>query len=46
LVDEDIKGSFQIDLDDIIGAKLDFDPVGHYAREEVVMEALLGVRKP
>lgn len=31
-------------MDDIIGAKLDFDPVGHYSREEIVMEALTNAR--
>jgi hypothetical protein len=30
----------QIDLSLIDGAKLDFDPVGHYAREEMLMDLL------
>lgn len=25
----------QVDLDSLVGAKLDFDPVGHYARDDL-----------
>lgn len=28
---------FQLDLNQLIGARLDFDPVGHYAREELLL---------
>lgn len=35
LVDEEGILTAEIDLDDILGAKLDFDPVGHYARPDL-----------
>ncbi|MFC0283565.1 carbon-nitrogen hydrolase family protein [Camelimonas abortus] len=35
LVDEEGILTADIDLDDILGAKLDFDPVGHYARPDL-----------
>lgn len=33
--------SIQLDLDSLDGARLDFDPVGHYAREELLKGLLL-----
>ncbi|MFD1330412.1 carbon-nitrogen hydrolase family protein [Methylopila musalis] len=35
LVDEEGMLTADVDIDDIIGAKLDFDPVGHYARPDI-----------
>ena len=35
LVDEEGILTAEIDVDDLIGAKLDFDPVGHYARPDL-----------
>ncbi|MFG1211025.1 carbon-nitrogen hydrolase family protein [Xanthobacter flavus] len=35
VLDEEIILTAEIDLDDIIGAKLDFDPIGHYARPDL-----------
>lgn len=35
LVDEEGILTAEIDLDDLLGARLDFDPVGHYARPDL-----------
>ncbi len=35
VLDEETILTAEIDLDDIIGAKLDFDPIGHYARPDL-----------
>ncbi|MCL8380565.1 carbon-nitrogen hydrolase family protein [Xanthobacter aminoxidans] len=35
LLDEEGILTADVDLDDIIGAKLDFDPIGHYARPDL-----------
>lgn len=35
LVDEEGILTADVDMDDLLGAKLDFDPVGHYARPDV-----------
>lgn len=35
LLDEEGILTADIDTDDILGAKLDFDPVGHYARPDL-----------
>lgn len=35
LLDEEGILTAEVDLDDIIGAKLDFDPIGHYARPDL-----------
>ncbi|MFC3694944.1 carbon-nitrogen hydrolase family protein [Chenggangzhangella methanolivorans] len=35
LVDEEGTLTADVDVDDIIGAKLDFDPVGHYSRPDI-----------
>ncbi|QIB34668.1 carbon-nitrogen hydrolase family protein [Ancylobacter pratisalsi] len=35
LVDEEGILTADIDIDDLVGAKLDFDPVGHYARPDL-----------
>ena len=35
VLDEETILTAEIELDDIIGAKLDFDPIGHYARPDL-----------
>lgn len=35
LLDEEGILTADVDLDDIVGAKLDFDPIGHYARPDL-----------
>jgi hypothetical protein len=34
-----------LDLEELDGAKLDFDPVGHYAREQLLLNLLIKPRR-